>query len=106
MAPSPSTGPTWRGSGWREIGPWTSSAGWPGRTSRARSWIRARAGTWRQPKAQPAPACRGGPRRARMGTVITVRRDREIFETDGGWFHARWHFSFDRYRDPDWTQFG
>jgi len=39
-------------------------------------------------------------------TVITIRRDREIFETDGGWFHARWHFSFDRYRDPDWTQFG
>ncbi|HEX9312883.1 MAG TPA: pirin family protein, partial [Actinomycetota bacterium] len=38
--------------------------------------------------------------------MITIRRDREIFETDGGWFHARWHFSFDRYRDPDWTQFG
>ena len=38
--------------------------------------------------------------------VITIRRNREIFETDGGWFHARWHFSFDRYRDPDWTRFG
>ncbi len=39
-------------------------------------------------------------------TVITIRRDPEIFETDGGWFHARWHFSFDRYHDPDWVQFG
>lgn len=32
---------------------------------------------------------------------LSVRRDREIFETDGGWFHARWHFSFDRYYDPE-----
>jgi len=38
--------------------------------------------------------------------LITVRRDREIFETDGEWFHARWHFSFDRYVDPAWTRFG
>ncbi len=21
-------------------------------------------------------------------------------EEEGGWFRARWHFSFDRYRDP------
>ena len=33
--------------------------------------------------------------------MITVRRDEEIYEIDGEWFHARWHFSFDRYRDPD-----
>jgi len=33
--------------------------------------------------------------------VLTIRRDSEIFEADGGWFHARWHFSFDHYRDPD-----
>lgn len=29
-----------------------------------------------------------------------VRREREIHHEDGGWFQARWHFSFDRYRDP------
>jgi redox-sensitive bicupin YhaK (pirin superfamily) len=33
--------------------------------------------------------------------VIIVRRDKEIFGTEGGWFSARWHFSFDMYRDPD-----
>jgi quercetin 2,3-dioxygenase len=38
--------------------------------------------------------------------VITIRRDKEIYEIDGGWFHARWHFSFDRYRDPDNDEFG
>jgi quercetin 2,3-dioxygenase len=32
--------------------------------------------------------------------VLQVRRDREIHREDGGWFVARWHFSFDRYRDP------
>lgn len=35
-----------------------------------------------------------------LETMLQVRRDREIHEEDGGWFHARWHFSFDRYRDP------
>jgi len=36
-----------------------------------------------------------------MSTVaMQVRRDAEIYEIDGGWFHARWHFSFDRYYDP------
>jgi quercetin 2,3-dioxygenase len=32
--------------------------------------------------------------------MLTIRRDAEIFTADGGWFHARWHFSFDQYRDP------
>jgi len=32
---------------------------------------------------------------------ILVRRDSEIASADGGWFKARWHFSFDRYYDPD-----
>src|SRR3972149_11683081 len=32
---------------------------------------------------------------------ILVRRDHEIASADGGWFKARWHFSFDRYYDPD-----
>jgi redox-sensitive bicupin YhaK (pirin superfamily) len=30
-----------------------------------------------------------------------VRRDSEIHHERGGWFEARWHFSFDRYRDPE-----
>lgn len=38
--------------------------------------------------------------------MIQIRRDREIYEKEGGWFHARWHFSFDEYRDPRWVQFG
>ncbi len=38
--------------------------------------------------------------------MIIVRRDRDIYETDGGWFHARWHFSFDQYRDPENDSFG
>ena len=38
--------------------------------------------------------------------MITVRRDKEIHEVDGGWFHARWHFSFDHYRDPENDGFG
>ncbi len=33
--------------------------------------------------------------------MLQIRRDEEIFEKDGGWFLARWHFSFDDYRDPD-----
>ena len=38
--------------------------------------------------------------------MIKARRDRDIYETDGGWFHARWHFSFDSYRDPENDSFG
>ncbi|HSJ50168.1 MAG TPA: pirin family protein [Actinomycetota bacterium] len=34
-----------------------------------------------------------------MNDVIEIRRDAEIHAEDGGWFSARWHFSFDRYRD-------
>ncbi|MGH2546317.1 MAG: pirin family protein [Actinomycetota bacterium] len=33
--------------------------------------------------------------------MIRVRRDDEIYRAEGGWFTARWHFSFDRYRDPE-----
>jgi redox-sensitive bicupin YhaK (pirin superfamily) len=33
--------------------------------------------------------------------MLLVRRDTEIFKIDGGWFSARWHFSFDTYRDPE-----
>jgi redox-sensitive bicupin YhaK (pirin superfamily) len=38
--------------------------------------------------------------------MIKVRRDKEIYEKEGGWFHARWHFSFDDYMDPEWMEFG
>jgi redox-sensitive bicupin YhaK (pirin superfamily) len=38
--------------------------------------------------------------------MIRTRRDAEINEKEGGWFHARWHFSFDDYMDPEWMQFG
>lgn len=38
--------------------------------------------------------------------MIQVRRDPEIYEKEGGWFHARWHFSFDEYSDPEWMSFG
>ncbi len=38
--------------------------------------------------------------------MIKVRRARDIHETDGGWFNAHWHFSFDTYRDPENDGFG
>jgi redox-sensitive bicupin YhaK (pirin superfamily) len=38
--------------------------------------------------------------------MIQTRRDQEIYEKEGGWFHARWHFSFDDYMDTEWMQFG
>jgi quercetin 2,3-dioxygenase len=38
--------------------------------------------------------------------TITIRRDGEISDVDGGWFRARWHFSFDTYHDPEYMRFG
>jgi quercetin 2,3-dioxygenase len=38
--------------------------------------------------------------------MLTVRRDKEIHLEEGGWFTARWHFSFDHYRDPQNNAFG
>ena len=38
--------------------------------------------------------------------MIEVRRDPEIYEKAGDWFHARWHFSFDEYHDPANMGFG
>ena len=32
-------------------------------------------------------------------TTVTVRDTGTIWDEQGGWFDARWHFSFDRYRD-------
>jgi quercetin 2,3-dioxygenase len=33
--------------------------------------------------------------------MLELRRDKEIVAEDGGWFFARWHFSFDHYWDPE-----
>jgi redox-sensitive bicupin YhaK (pirin superfamily) len=38
--------------------------------------------------------------------TISIRPDEDIFDTEGGWFRARWHFSFDTYRDPEYMGFG
>jgi redox-sensitive bicupin YhaK (pirin superfamily) len=38
--------------------------------------------------------------------TVQIRRDAEIWREEGGWFTARWHFSFDRYYDPDNMGFG
>jgi redox-sensitive bicupin YhaK (pirin superfamily) len=38
--------------------------------------------------------------------VITVRPRASIHHTEGGWFSANWHFSFDFYEDPQNTWFG
>jgi len=34
-------------------------------------------------------------------SAITIREADTIWHEEGGWFDARWHFSFDRYRDPE-----
>jgi redox-sensitive bicupin YhaK (pirin superfamily) len=34
-------------------------------------------------------------------TTVTVRDADTIWHEQGGWFDARCHFSFDRYRDPE-----
>jgi redox-sensitive bicupin YhaK (pirin superfamily) len=38
--------------------------------------------------------------------MLSIRRDSEIWREQGDWFVARWHFSFDRYRDPANYGFG
>lgn len=38
--------------------------------------------------------------------MIRVRKANEIYAKEGGWFSARWHFSFDEYYDPDNMGFG
>jgi redox-sensitive bicupin YhaK (pirin superfamily) len=38
--------------------------------------------------------------------MISIRRDSEIFDISRDWFRARWHFSFDQYRDPEYDGFG
>lgn len=38
--------------------------------------------------------------------TLLVRPPETIHRTDGGWFSARWHFSFDDYVDPEQMGFG
>lgn len=38
--------------------------------------------------------------------MLKIRRSDEIHEKEGGWFNARWHFSFDEYRDPEYDHIG
>jgi len=38
--------------------------------------------------------------------VITLRQAEDIYHVEGGWFSARWHFSFDHYHDPEFMGFG
>ena len=38
--------------------------------------------------------------------TLRIRRDDQISDMDGGWFRARWHYSFDTYVDPEYTSFG
>ena len=38
--------------------------------------------------------------------MITIRRDHQIHDVEGGWFRARWHLSFSDFRDPAYTWFG
>jgi redox-sensitive bicupin YhaK (pirin superfamily) len=38
--------------------------------------------------------------------TLKIRRDDQISDVEGGWFRARWHYSFDTYRDPEYTSFG
>ena len=38
--------------------------------------------------------------------MITLRPRATIHHTEGGWFRANWHFSFDFYADPENTWFG
>jgi redox-sensitive bicupin YhaK (pirin superfamily) len=38
--------------------------------------------------------------------MLNIRRDKEIWREQSDWFDARWHFSFDRYRDVLHDNFG
>lgn len=38
--------------------------------------------------------------------MLKIRPYDTIYQAEGGWFSARWHFSFDRYRDREFDGFG
>jgi redox-sensitive bicupin YhaK (pirin superfamily) len=37
---------------------------------------------------------------------LKIRTDDQISDVEGGWFRARWHYSFDTYHDPEYERFG
>jgi hypothetical protein len=39
-------------------------------------------------------------------STVVIREAHTIWHEQGGWFDARWHFSFDRYRDPEQSGVG
>ena len=39
-------------------------------------------------------------------SAVTIREADTIWHEQGGWFDARWHFSFDQYRDPEQSGVG
>jgi redox-sensitive bicupin YhaK (pirin superfamily) len=41
-----------------------------------------------------------------MGAMIKIRPADTIYRSQGGWYDARWHFSFDQYYDPEFMGFG
>jgi redox-sensitive bicupin YhaK (pirin superfamily) len=41
-----------------------------------------------------------------MRAMLMVRPRASLHHTEGGWFSANWHFSFDDYNDPENTWFG
>ncbi len=53
-------------------------------------------------------AASGAPTAEKPGDacVLILRRRESLHFTDGGWFRAYWHFSFDDYDDPENTWFG
>jgi quercetin 2,3-dioxygenase len=38
--------------------------------------------------------------------MLHIRRDKDIYAEEGGWFSARWHYSFAGYHDPKYNGFG
>ena len=38
--------------------------------------------------------------------MLKIRTDEQISDVEGGWFRARWHYSFDSYNDPEYMGFG
>lgn len=38
--------------------------------------------------------------------MLKIRRNEDIYKSEGGWYTARWHFSFDKYHDPEFMGVG
>jgi redox-sensitive bicupin YhaK (pirin superfamily) len=59
-----------------------------------------------EPIEDDGPASRVSARRSILCPMLRIRRDADIHDVEGGWFRARWHFSFDDYSDPENDSFG